>query len=128
MTNKYKKETKKSTRLLSKGFVFSLEAGIALLLFTLMLFALPQTKTHTAKELALVQQENDLLRVWSAKETRESEMIQDVKLMFGTNATLWVNEKQVLQGQIKKNSISTEGIILNALLQEQKIRIIVYFD
>ncbi|MFA5931252.1 MAG: hypothetical protein WC821_02990 [archaeon] len=112
----------------NKGFVFALEAAISLLLFALMLFSLPIQNNFSLKELAIVQQENDLLRVWSAKETKESEMINDTKQLLGENAELWVGAKQILTTQVKKNSISSEGIILNSALQENKIKIIVYYD
>jgi hypothetical protein len=108
--------------------VFALEAAISLLLFALMLFSLPIQNNFSLKELAIVQQENDLLRVWSAKETKESEMINDTKQLLGENAELWVGAKQILTTQVKKNSISSEGIILNSALQENKIKIIVYYD
>lgn len=112
----------------NKGFVFALESTISILLFALMLFSLPTQNNFSLKELAITQQENDLLRVWSAKETSESEMIKDTKELLGENVELWVGTKQILTAQSKKNSISIEGIILNSALQENKIKIIVYYD
>ena len=111
-----------------KGFVFSLEATLSLLLFALMLFALPPQESFSLKELAATQQANDLLRVWSAKQTNETEMISDTKILFENNAELWINETQLLSAEKKKNSIATEGIILNEKLFEKNIKLIVYYD
>ena len=112
----------------SKGFVFSLEAAVATLLFILMLSALPQQKSGSAKELALTQQADDLLRVWSAKTTNEQEMITDTKLVFQNNAAVFVNDKQILSAEQRKNNITTQGVILDDGLNEQKIQIRVYYD
>ena len=122
----YKNESRSTAS--PKGYIFTLEAGVSILLFMLMLSTLPQVRSESTKELALVQQANDLLRVWSAKETSEQEMVEDTKLVFGKSTELWINQKQTLIGQIKNNSISTEGILLNAQLQEQKVKITIYFD
>jgi len=112
----------------TKGFVFSLEATIALILFVLMLVALPTHNTSSLKELLILQQENDLLRVWSAKQSSTQEMLSDIKLLFGENGELWINETQLNKAKVAKNSISSEGIILDDSLKENKIRIIVKYD
>jgi len=111
-----------------KGFVFSLEATLALILFGLMLFTLPQIQTTSLKELAISQQQNDLLRVWSAKESSESEMSTDTQKMFGQNAEVWVNKKQLLPSQKKKNALASEGILLDEKLNEKRVKIIVYYE
>ncbi|MFA5125543.1 MAG: hypothetical protein WC462_00890 [archaeon] len=111
-----------------KGFVFSLEATLSLLLFALMLFALPAQESFSLKELAATQQANDLLRVWSAKQTTETEMISDTKILFENNAELWINETQLLSAEKKKNSIATEGIILDEKLFEKNVKIIIHYD
>jgi hypothetical protein len=108
--------------------VFSLEAIIALTLFALILLSIPQPQTTTLKELLITQQENDLLRVWSAKETNTQEMIQDTKKLFGENAELYLNGTKLCSAEKKTNSISTEGTIVDAFLNENKIRIIVHYD
>ena len=111
-----------------KGFVFSLEATLALILFGLMLFTLPQVQTTSLKELAITQQANDLLRVWSAKETNENEMILDTQKLFGQNAEVWINEKQILSAQKKKNAIASEGTILDEALNEKRVKVVVYYE
>ncbi len=112
----------------TRGFVFSLEATISLILFVLMLVALPIHENSSLKELLILQQENDLLRVWSAKESSPQEMIYDVKLMFGENGELWINEIKMNNGITAKNSIASEGIILDNSLNENKIRITVNYN
>ncbi|MFA6064723.1 MAG: hypothetical protein WCW44_03215 [archaeon] len=111
-----------------KGFVFSLEATISLILFVLLLIALPTHQNSSLKELLILQQENDLLRVWSAKESSPQEMLMDTKLLFGETGELWINETQLNKAKSEKNSIASEGIILDNSLVENKIRLIVYYN
>jgi len=113
-----------------KGFVFTLQSAIAIILLTLMLFSLPQAKNDSLKELAIIQQENDLLRVWSAKETTQNEMIQDTKLMFGEKAELFINETKILTKNEglpfseNKSCISSSGTLVEKpFLNEKKITI-----
>jgi len=124
MTNK----TSFTGLLAQKGFVFSLEATLSLLLFALMLFTLPTQESFSLKELAATQQANDLLRVWSAKQTTETEMISDTKILFENNAELWINESQLLDTKKRKNSIATEGVILDENLFEKNVKIIIHYD
>ena len=111
-----------------RGFVFSLEATIALMLFVLMLLALPIQQNTSLKELLILQQENDLLRIWSTKETPTNEMVSDIKLMFGENGEVWVNNVSLNKAIIKNNSISSEGIILDGALRENLVRVVVNYD
>jgi hypothetical protein len=111
-----------------KGFFFTLEAFVSLMLFSLIIFTLPQAQESSLKELAISQQTNDLLRVWSAKNTNQNEMIHDTQELFGQNAELWVNEKQIVFAEKKKNAFSSEGIIVDEQLKENKIRVLVYYD
>jgi|GEM_PF-1096309 len=111
-----------------KGFVFTMEAALSLLMLALMVAALPQPAPFSLKELAITQQANDLLRVWSAKSTNEMGMITDTNNLFLGNAELWNNEKKLIFAAAKGNSIATEGIILDDFLVERKIRIVVYYD
>jgi hypothetical protein len=111
-----------------KGFVFSFEATISILLLLLMLFYLPETKSNSLKELLALEEANDLLRVWSITGINESEMALDLNTLFGTRAGLEINERIIVKGNAKNNSVSTEGIILNQELKEEKIRITVFLD
>ena len=111
-----------------KGFVFSFEAIIALTLFALMLFAIPQQNDSSLKELLILQQENDLIKVWSVTNWDEQTLISDTKLMFNENAEVWVNEKNIFSCKKRKNSIASEGILLDQTLNENKIKLVVYYD
>ncbi len=111
-----------------KGFAFSFEAIISLMLFSLMLFTLSTPKQTTLKELIILEQENDLIKVWSATNWNEQTLIKDTQTIFGKNAEVWINEKNILQSETKKNSIASEGTLLDTSLNENKVKIIVYFD
>ncbi len=112
----------------NKGFVFTMEAALSLLMLALMIAALPQPNSLSLKELAIAQQANDLLRVWSAKNTSELEMSADVNKIFSKNAELWINGIKLLNSGTKTNSIATEGILLDDFLAEKKVKIVVHYN
>jgi len=114
--------------MMQKGFIFTMEAALSLLMLALMIASLPQPNAFSLKELAITQQANDLLRVWSAKSTAETEMISDTNKMFLGNAELWIRGTKLLGSSIKNNSIATEGILIDGLLNEKKVKIIVYYS
>lgn len=111
----------------AKGFVFTFEAILALLLFALMLFTIHEEKDMNFKELIITQQANDLLRVWSQKYPTENEMMTDIKSVFENNAGIKINEKEILKCD-GSNKLATEGIILNEFLKENKIIITVCYN
>jgi len=115
-------------RITERGFIFTMEAALSLLMLALMISALPQPNPFSLKELATTQQANDLLRIWSAKNTNEFEMAADVNKLFEGNAELWIGGVKLLIANIKKNSIATEGILLDEWLIEKKVKIVVYYD
>jgi hypothetical protein len=125
-TKKYPKKMEKVSK--KKGFAFSFEAIIALMLFSIMLFTLPEQTNPSLKELLILQQENDLLKVWSATNWNEQEIITDTKSIFGDNSEIWINENKILSCKERKNSIASEGTLLDSILIEKKLRIIVYYD
>ena len=112
---------------LNKGFVFTFEAILALLLFALMLYSIPLQKNSNLQELIIIQQSNDLLRVWSQSYPTEQEILFDTKLLFENNAEIMLNEKELTKC-IGKNKIATEGIILDDFLIENKIKINVCYE
>jgi hypothetical protein len=114
-------------RKLSKGFVFTFEAILTILIFILLLYSLPQEKTPTFKELIITQQANDLLRVWSQECLAEEEIMRDAKQLFKNQVSLWINEKELTKCNAK-NTIATEGIILDQHLKENKIKIIICYN
>lgn len=111
----------------NKGVVFSFEALLALIIFILILLNLNLTETNSLKELLILEQENDLLKVWSVDFPSESEMLIDSSKLF-SNFELYLNEKKLSSAKIKNQSIASEATILDDNLVENKIRIIVYFD
>ncbi|MDD4250680.1 MAG: hypothetical protein PHX27_00630 [Candidatus ainarchaeum sp.] len=109
-----------------KGFLISLEAIIAILMFSIVLLSISFPKQESFSDLIIIQQENDLLRVWSKNSINENEMIQDAKLFFD-NFQIQIDNKKILIGkECNKNAISSETILLDEKLIERKIRIIVY--
>ena len=111
----------------NKGFVFTFESIIALLLFALMLYAIPAQNNSNLKELLIIQQSNDLLRVWSQIYPTNEEMISDTNLIFQNKAILKINNIE-LTNCSGTNKIATEGVILDQLLNENKITIIVCYE
>ncbi len=94
-----------------------------------MLFAIPEQKNTNLEELLILQQSNDLLRVWSQSYPTEIEMINDTKLIFQEKAIVKLNDIELNQQKCSgKNKIATQGIILNDFLIENKITIIVCYD
>lgn len=114
-----------------KGFVFSIEATISLLLFSIIILAVPIRENVSLKELLITQQENDLLKVWGNSSElliEKNTLIDDAKKMFGENFTIFVNQEKVYDSkkQNSKNCISSEGKIIEKItLLEKNIKIIV---
>ncbi|MCX6803637.1 MAG: hypothetical protein NTY48_03630 [Candidatus Diapherotrites archaeon] len=136
-TNPFRKASKKrlnAKKLFQKGIVFAFEATIAILLFTMILLTLPQNKPVTLKELAIAQQANDLLRVWSYSFESPGEMILDANTIFGEKFELNINGIKIddkLAGKSKttgKNTYSTEGVILDTALTENIVKITIHYD
>lgn len=111
---------------LIKGFVFTFESILALMLFALMLFSIPQENNPTLKELIILQQSSDLLRVWSQIYPTEEEMIKDAKTIFSNNVSLKINGSEVLTCE-GKNKLSQEGVLIDKMLNENKIIIIICY-
>ena len=110
-----------------KGFVFTFEAILTLLLFALMLYSIPSQRSPNLEELIIIQQSNDLLRVWSQNYPSEKEILFDTKSIFENKAGVKLNEKEITTCT-GKNKLATEGIILNDLLIEDKITITVCYE
>ena len=109
-----------------KGFIFSMEAALSLLLIGMMLLSLSTPHPVTMKELLIIQQENDLLKIWSAQGFSETNALQDVKAAFGSNAELIVGgHVSTING---RNVISSEAVLLTDSLSEIRVRILVQLD
>ena len=109
-----------------RGIVFSFEALIALLFFATILISLPFSETTSLKELMVLQQENDLLKIWSVNFPTNPEMVTDTRLMF-ENFELFLDGIKIYGNEGGKDSIASEAIIVDDILVERKVRIVVYF-
>ena len=112
---------------MKNGFVFSFEALVALLLFATIILTMNFGDSNSLKELMVFEQENDLLKIWSVNFPTDIEMINDTKLLF-KNFELFLDENKISGTGIGKNSIASEGTIIDNYLVERKIRIVVYFN
>jgi len=111
-----------------KGIIFSFEACVSCLVFLLILLTMPSQPTVSLKELALFQQENDLLRVWSSEYPSYTEIEEDLKKLF-LDAEVFVDSRRVAEtGKEKANSIASEAIIIDSYLTERKFKLIVYYE
>lgn len=109
--------------------MFSLEAIVSALILGIATLTLFQHQTFTLKELAVLQQENDLLKVWSAKFPSEKEMVSDAELLFGKKFKITVNGGQInREAEDGKNCISSEAILLDDFLAEKNVLIKVCFE
>ncbi len=111
---------------MNKGFVLTMEAVISILLFGIAILCINLPSENSLKELLIIQQENDLLKVWSIDFPSESEMILDTKSLF-ENASVYLDGAEILKGS-GNESVSSEGIIIDDFLIERKIRIVVYLN
>ena len=113
----------------NKGFVFSLEATISVLLLGTALLTLFQPHDASFKKLVVLQQENDLLKVWGINFPSEKEMANDAKQLFAENFELLVGGKKIAAAKSqKKNCVSSEAKIIDEDLSERKILIKVYLE
>ncbi len=113
----------------NKGFIFSLEAAISVLLLGTALLTLFQPHDASFKKLVVLQQENDLLKVWGMNFPGEKEMANDAKQLFAENFELFVEGKKTASAKSqKKNCVSSEAKITDKDLKEKKILIKVYFE
>ena len=112
---------------MKKGIVFSFESFIALLFFVTILLSMNYETNTSLKELLILEQENDLLKIWSVNFPNKGEMINDSKLLFN-NFELFLDEIKIHETKIKKNGIGSETVIIDKDLVEKKVRIVVYFN
>ena len=126
--SKFRKKKKKRVfcKLNFQGFAISFEAVFSALIFSLLILSINFPENESMKELIVVQQENDLLKLWSINFPSENEMINDCKRLFN-NFDVYLDEKAVFKKEnANKYSISREEIILDDNLNERKIRIVVH--
>lgn len=110
-----------------KGFVFTLEASVSFLIFCLVCINFVSTQNFSFSELIILQQENDLLKVWSINYPREEEAINDCKLLLGDFFELKINGKLIYSKKKMGNSISSSAVLLSENLSEVKFEITTYY-
>lgn len=109
-----------------KGFVFSTETIISLLLFSTILISFNIPKNESFTDLIIIQQQNDLMKIWGKNFPNENDIKNDTKLFF-KNATVFLDEKKIIIGkECFGESIANETKIFDDNLIEKNIRIIVY--
>jgi Tfp pilus assembly protein PilV len=114
---------------LNRGFVFSLEAVISVLLLAIAILTLFQHQTFSFKELVIIQQENDLLKVWSAKFPAEPEMASDAELLFKKKFKITTNGNYITcEAGEGKNCVSSEATLLDDSLNEKNVSIKICFE
>ncbi|MEK6959408.1 MAG: hypothetical protein AABW59_05185 [archaeon] len=113
---------------MKKGFVFSLEAALALVVIASAIIFLPQVESVTLDELMILQQENDLLKVWSYDPPSDIEAMADCTTMFGNNYSLTIDGRELVKKPCAKRAVASEARIVNELLLEQTFKIEVCFS
>jgi hypothetical protein len=108
-----------------KGFVFSFEALISLLIFSLLLISFPLEQKKDFTELIVLQQENDLLKIWN-NDFSEGEMKKD--LAYLGKGVLYIDNKLIYGVEKDEEGVASESIMLDKSLEERKVRIIFYYN
>lgn len=112
---------------MNKGFVFSFESIVAIILFGLILISLPSQTETSFRELIIIQKSNDLLKVWSY-EFNTSEFSSDAEFVFGKNVDILIDGQIILKSDFDGERISTSKKIINNHLEEINVEIIVYYN
>ena len=103
-----------------RGFVFTLESTIAILVFSLLLLTISFPASNSMTELLVIQQANDLLKVWSVTYPSNNEIVFDTRELFGSNASVSVNGIKVFSNTCFGEKISSEAILLDDFLIEKR--------
>jgi hypothetical protein len=111
-----------------KGFVFTLEACISFLIFCFVCINLASTQNFSFSELIVLQQENDLLKVWSINYPSDQDAINDCKLLLGEFFELKIGERIVYSKKKSENSVASSAVLLNENLYEVHFEITAYYD
>lgn len=116
---------------MNKGFIFSFEALISLLIFSILLIAVSQNtnsfENSNIDELIALKKANDLLKVWAIK----PDILQiksDTDMVFKKNASVFVDGVKIVDSKFSGESISTSGKIIDEFLIEREIIIVVYIN
>lgn len=112
---------------MNKGFVFSFESTIALILFALILFSIPNYQSNDFRDLIIIQKSNDLLKVWSY-EFNINEFSSDAEFVFGKRVDVLVDGEFILKSNFGGERISTSKKIIDNYLNKRNVTINVYYN
>ncbi|MBT4191675.1 MAG: hypothetical protein HOE11_00040 [Candidatus Diapherotrites archaeon] len=111
-----------------RGFVFTLESTIAILVFSLLLLTISFPASNSMTELLVIQQANDLLKVWSVTYPSNNEIVFDTRELFGSKASVSVDRIKILNNTCFGDAVSSEAILLDDFLIEREFVINVCLD
>ena len=112
-----------------KGFSFTLEALISLMILTAVLSIPAEKNESNLEKIYCLQKENDLIKVWvKTKNFDEIEMKEDFRKMFPfQKGEIIVNEKKNgINGEKGLNELKTAGFYFeNGKLKEISVKVFV---
>ena len=111
---------------MDRGFVLSLEAVVSAMLFGSALMLLFQPASVSLGDIVVLQQENDLLKVWGVRYPSNAEALADAEKMFGKNFDLVIDGEIVRDCGMNGEGIASEGVLLDDFLAEHRVLIRVY--
>lgn len=98
---------------MNKGFWLSLDAFLALFVVFAVLLSLPTLRQNDFTELAVLQKQHDLLKVWQATQTIEiGEMRQDARFVFPNQSFELAVENETVEQKLnafQPNASTVEG-------------------
>jgi len=116
-----------------EGFVFTLDATLALLITSTILavamVSFAQIKPPATEELLILQKEHDLMKHWLIAGATEHEMTEQIEKLFGNiGVKLGVNGKVVLyrKASVARSAITSRLVILNTKAVARKIVLTVF--
>jgi len=116
----------------AEGFLFSLEALLALLLFALLLLSFPKAlfQKTSLEELYVLQKADDLLKVWSVERNfSKEELLSDIAFVFPGNCVELLVDGKALSSCNPSSSktISANAWLLGDFLSPFEIRLVVHY-
>ena len=109
----------------SRGQVFSLEAIISIILVLMLIININFNINKNYTQLTILQQENDLIKIWSYTNNNTDELITDAKKIF-TYFKIEVDKKIIfnnLNELTNKNCVVREEEINDSFFQFKKIKL-----
>ncbi|MDD3159461.1 MAG: hypothetical protein PHQ98_00660 [Candidatus ainarchaeum sp.] len=113
------------TKLNLRGQVFSFETIISIILVLILIVNVNFSINKNYTDLIIIQQENDLIKIWSYNNTNTDELITDAKKFFNyfkieVNGKIIFDNLNELNG---KNCVTREEEINDLFFQFKKIKL-----